>query len=136
MKMLYKINTGYGAERYIPIDSDELEKAYGLFILGGRAIFKNGAVDSKVMQDVVPDWHAMMGWAREHELGADDYNELADKGIDRQARSLQLKAQEKVQYLISQGKQDLIGKNISIPELDKPTIERRTGQIKKIGEIL
>lgn len=133
--MLYKINTGYGSERYIPIEADELEKAYGLFLLGGRAIFKNGAVDSKVMQDIVPDWHAMMEWAQDWEMGSDDYNELADKGIDRQARELQSAAQERVQYLVAQGKQDLIGKNISIPELERPKVEKREGQMKRLGEV-
>ncbi len=134
--MLYKINTGYGAERYIPIDETELEKAYGLFLMGGRAIFKNGAVDSKVMQDIVPDWHAMMGWVQEHKLGPDDYNELAEKGIDRKARTLQSAAQEKVQYLIAHDQHDLIGKNAHIPELDKPQAERREGTIKSIGEMM
>ncbi len=136
MKMLYKINTGYGSERYIPIEADELEKAYGLFLLGGRAIFRNGAVDSKVIQDIVPDWHAMMGWAQDWEMGPDDYNELADKGIDRKARELQSAAQERVQYLISQDKQDLIGKNVPIPELERPKVERREGEMKRLGEIL
>lgn len=135
MKMLYKINTGYGSERYIPIEADELEKAYGLFLIGGRAIFKNGAVDSKVMQDIVPDWHKMMGWAQDYELGPDDYNELADKGIDRQARQLQSAVQQRVQYLIAQNKTDLIGKNIPLPELDKPTVGHRLGEMKRIGDI-
>ncbi len=135
MGMKFKINTGYGAERHISIDETELEKAYGLFILGGRAIFKGGAVDSKVMQDIVPDYHAEMGWTREYKLGPDDYAELAEKGIDRKAQRLQNKAQERVQYLITQDKQDLIGKNVPLPELERPAVERREGGMKRIGEI-
>ena len=135
MNLYYKIVTGYDNERVVPIESDELEKAYGLFLLGGRAIFKQGAVDSKYIQEISPDWHRIMGWAQEHTLGADDFNELSDKGIDRAARKLQGRVQEKVQYLISQKKENLIGTNASVPELDKPKEEIREGGMKRIGEI-
>jgi len=135
MDLKFKIETGYGTERYIPIDADELEKAYGLFLLGGRAVFRGGAVDSKYIQAIVPDWHRMMGWAQDWELGPDDYNELSDKGIDRAARELQNKIQEKIQYLVSSKQENLIGQNVTIPELDRPTTERREGTTKRIGDI-
>lgn len=135
MNLYYKIIHGYDEERFTPIDSDELEKAYGLFLIGGRAVFKQGAIDSKYIQAIQPDWHRIMGWAQDYKLGPDDYNELADKGIDIKARGLQSKVQERVQYLILRGEENLIGKNISIPELERPTIERLGGEMKRLGDI-
>lgn len=135
MKLYYKIIHGYEEGRFTPLEAEELEKAYGLFLLGGRAVFKQGAVDSKYIQAIQPDWNRIMGWAQEYTLGADDYNELSDKGIDRAARELQARTQEKVQYLIQSGQEKLIGTNTSLPELEKPQVERNTGGIKKIGEI-
>ena len=61
-----------------------------------------------------------MGWTTDYRLGVDDWNELRLKGVDRAARQLQGRAQERVQYLITQSKPELIGKNIPIPELDAP----------------
>ncbi len=109
--LYYKILCGFNSEREVPITSEELEKAYGIFLLGGRSVFSGGAVDSRYIHAIVPDWHKIMGWTQEHRLGADDYGELRDKGIDRAARGLQAKMQERVQYLISNGKQNLIGSN-------------------------
>lgn len=134
MKLYYKIETGYGSEEHIPIDADELEKAYGLFLLGGRAVFRLGAVDSKYIHAIVPDWHRIMGWAHDWKLGPDDFNELSDKGIDLKARELQNKIQEKVQYLIANKKENLIGTNTEIPELDKPV--QRIGEMRSMKDLL
>ena len=119
MELKYLIVYGFDSEQQISIDADELEKAYGLFLAGGRAMFRSGdAVDSKYIQAIRPDYHATMGWAKSWKLTSDDYNELADSGVDKKLRLTQAKAKERVDYLMSHGKQDLIGKNIPIPELE------------------
>ncbi len=115
--MYYKIIYGFDKERTITIEASELEKAYGVFLLGGKAIFKEGAVDGKYIQGIQPDYHRTMGWAQEYKLGPDDYNQLSDTGIDRKARALQERTQTKVQYLIENKKESLIGKNVEISEL-------------------
>lgn len=130
MKLYYKILCGYDREREVPITQEELEKAYGIFLIGGRSVFSGGAVDSRHIHAIVPDWHRIMGWTPEYRLGVDDWNELRDTGVDREARALQKSAQGRVQYLIGNGKQNLIGTGASIPELDiihKPALDNARG---------
>ena len=136
IKMYYKIIHGYDHERQMPIEADELEKAYGLFLIGGRAIFREGAVDSKHIQAIYPDWHRIMGWNKEYKLGAGDYEELSQKGVDVGARELQQKTQERIHYLIDSKQTQLIGKNVKLPELEHPEKEWREGTIKSMKELL
>ena len=135
MKLFYKILCGYNTEQAVPITESELEKAYGIFLLGGRSIFSGGAVDGRYIHTIVPDWHRMMGWTPEHRLGMDDWHELRLKGLDRAARDTQQQMHVRVSYLIAQGKQDLIGTNAALPELSQPNSTRREGEMKQIGEI-
>lgn len=135
MKIYYKILCGYDAERSVEITEDELEKAYGIFLLGGRAIFSGGAVDGKNIQMIVPDWHKTMGWKTGYRLTPDDYAELSERGIDRRARELQRGMHVRVSHLISQGKQNLIGTGVHLPELEQKTGTRRYDGPKSIGEI-
>ncbi len=132
MDLKFKILQGYEHERDIPINADELERAYGLFMLGGRWIFSGGPVDGKNIQTVVPDYQRIMGWNEEHKLGPDDYNELAEKGVDRKAQQMLNAAQEKVRYLISSKQENLIGTNTKIPELNRPSTEKRTEGFQRI----
>lgn len=116
----YKILQGYEHERDIIIRENELERAYGLFMLGGRWIFSGGAVDGKNIQTIVEDYHSTMGWNKEYRLGTDDYEQLTQLGVDRKMRLVLEKAKEKVMYLINSNKQELIGKNVEILELKIP----------------
>lgn len=135
MPLYYKILCGYGSERAIQITADELEKAYGIFLLGGRAIFSGGAVDGKLIHMIVPDWHRIMGWTPEHRLDAYDWDELRQKGLDYKAREVQRGMHIRVSYLVANGKQNLIGTGAKLPELESPHIERREGTVKQIGEV-
>lgn len=136
MELKYLIVYGFDSEQQISIDADELEKAYGLFMLGGRAIFKSGdAVDAKYIQAIRPDYHSTMGWAKDWKLGPDDYNQLSDSGVDKKLKLLQSQIKTRVDYLIANDQLALIGKNIPIPELDSHTTVRG-GSMKSIGEIM
>lgn len=138
MDLKYKIVYGYDSEQEITIDADELEKAYGLFLAGGRAIFKDGtAIDAKYIQAIRPDYHATMGWAKSWKMSTDDYNELADSGIDKKLKLTQAKTKERVDYLLAHGQQNLIGKNVPIPELESHVTIRgdgKDGAIKALKE--
>lgn len=116
----YKILQGYEHERDIIIREDELERAFGLFMLGGRWIFSGGPVDGKNIQTIVEDFHSTMGWNKEYKLIPEDFEELSTKGIDRKMREAITGAKEKVSYLINSKQTHLIGKNIDIPELSRP----------------
>lgn len=117
----YKILQGYDPERDIIIREDELERAYGLFMLGGRWIFSGGPVDGKNIQTIVEDFHTTMGWNKEYKLGTLDHEELRQKGLDIKMRNALSSAKEKVMYLINSKQQDLIGKSeqIKLPEKNK-----------------
>ncbi len=116
----YKILQGYEHERDIIIREDELERAFGLFMLGGRWIFSGGPVDGKNIQTIVEDYHSTMGWNREYRLGPDDYEDLRSKGVDYEMKNALSAAQEKVSILISTGREDMIGKNAAVEGPEKP----------------
>lgn len=132
----YKVIYGFDTEEYIPIGEHELEKAIYAAMIQGRVAFDEGFIDGKLIQKIVPDYHAVMGWARGHELGSDDYNELADKGIDRQHKLFQAKAKQRVEYLVSNNQRELVGTGVEIPELESATKDHRGGSMKAIGNFL
>jgi len=119
----YKILQGYEHERDVIIREDELERAYGLFMLGGRWIFSGGAVDGKNIQTIVEDYHITMGWNKEYKLGTNDYEELTQKGIDIKMRNALNDANQKVNYLIKSKQHDLIGKHFEMPPKNKEVSE-------------
>jgi hypothetical protein len=130
--MYYKIIRGYSAEDYIEITPDELEKANYCFLTKKDSIYSGGAVKGSEILAIQPDYHKTMGWNRGYKLQAEDYSELKEKGIDRKMQLQLEKTRDKVNYLIQTGQENLIGKNVEIPELDNPKVEK----IKKItGEI-
>lgn len=124
----YKIIRGYSAEDYIEIDETELEKAYASFILKKDAIYSGGAVRGSEILAIQPDYHRAMGWNRGYKLTADDYAEISNKGVDKAHISYLGEVKDRVHYLITNKKLDLIGKNQPIPELNK-SISDMTKQI-------
>lgn len=117
-RIKYKVLQGYEHDRNITINEDELERAYGLFMLGGRWIFSGGPVDGKNIQTIVLDEHATMGWNKEYKLGPDDHEDIASKGIGQKARKALELAQKRVRYLIANKQENLIGANASLPALE------------------
>jgi hypothetical protein len=104
MKLYYRADTGYN--RSVSFGKDELEKVIFAFLTEKRVLLSDGqAVDGKYIQQISPDWHRIMGWAEGYRLGADDFNELSDKGIDVRARDYQARISENVRHLIATGQQ-------------------------------
>ena len=101
----YKIIRGYNSEDYIEIDETELEKALMSFLTKKDAIYERGAVRGSEILAIQPDYHRTMGWNRGYKLGAEDFEELSQKGIDRKLQNILSEKKEKVQNLIS-GRQD------------------------------
>lgn len=136
----FKLIYGFDAENYIEIDETELEKAYYCFLLKKDAVYSSGAIRGARIEKIQPDYHRIMGWNRGYKLETLDYEELAQKGIDRTCQNMLLKTKEKVNYLIETKQEHLIGKNVEIPELDKapeiPVKQRIGTGIKSIGQIL
>jgi hypothetical protein len=88
--MKIKIITGYRDDQYHTIDAEEAHKAYYLFMNPEeRGVFSNGvALIGKSIQAIEPDYHATMGWNKGYKLGADDYAQLRDTGVDRKLRDV------------------------------------------------
>lgn len=114
MKLFYKIRHGYEQEREISIEENELEKAIGVFLTNGKAVFHSGAISGNIIQSITPDFHRIMGWNNTHKLDDFDWQELKQKGIDRKARDFQQLMENKVRYLIESKQQNLIGRNINV----------------------
>ena len=105
---MFKIITGFREDQYFIIDSEELHKAYYLFLHPEeRAIFSNGvALIGKNIQGIEPAYNETMGWNPSHQLDDDDWNELRAKGIDVKMRNI-LKEAKKVSYLVEKNPQIL-----------------------------
>ncbi len=130
MNIKYKILQGYEHTRDITINDSELERAFGLFLLGGRWIFEGGAVDGKNIQTIVLDEHSTMGWNKEHKLDAYDYKDMKLKGVLYKARNNIARVQERVQYLVSTNRKHLIGKNTELHALEKKSASPKRLQIQ------
>lgn len=85
-----KLVTGYRADQYQIISSDEAHKAYYLFLHPDkRSIFSNGtAIRGEDIKSIEPAWHEAMGWNPTHQLDSDDWNEIRDKRIDYKVRNV------------------------------------------------
>lgn len=130
--MYYKIIRGYSAEDYIEITQDELEKALYCFLTKKDSLYSGGAVKGSEIIAIQPDYHRAMGWNRGYKLQAEEYSELRQKGIDKKMQQSLENTKDKVQYLMTTKQENLIGKNIEIPELAKGR-ELPEG-IKKLSE--
>jgi hypothetical protein len=114
----YKLIRGYGAEDYIEITEDELEKAQYAFLAKKDSVYSGGAVRGADILAIQPDYHRAMGWNRGYKLGPDDYAELSETGVSRNHMTYLAEIKDKVQHLIKTGKTELIGKNVDIKLLD------------------
>jgi hypothetical protein len=116
----YKIIRGYSAEDYIEITEEELEKACYCFLMKKDSIYSGGAVKGSEILAIQPDYHRTMGWNRGYKLQVGDFRELNQTGVDRKMQIVIEKVKDKVQYLLKNNKEDLIGKGFNIQELEKP----------------
>lgn len=137
MTKFFKIKTGYDGEQFISIDETELESALYCFMTDSKGIFKNGVCRGKDIINISEDWHKVMGWNPTHELDSDDWNEIRSSGTEAKYHGLIGSVKEKIQYLVRTKQENLIGKNVAIPELKKtPRKELGNGGMKSIGDII
>ena len=119
-KLYFKAIHGFDAEDYVPIEAEELEKAIYAHMTGSKAVFASGSISGNMITVVQPDYHKAMGWNQGYKLGADDFAELAQHGVDKSHQKYLAKTKERINYLVANGRQTEIGKNVPIPELDNP----------------
>ncbi len=137
--MKIKLITGYRKDQEYSIDAEEAHKAYYLFNNPDtRTTFKDGlALKGSEIELIEPDYQGSMGWNPTHKLEADDYNEIRDKGIDRELRAIMSKANDLAKIATTQDLNLTLTEALKkYPQLDKPQAERREGAIKRIGEMM
>lgn len=136
-KIVFKALTGFGDEREVFFGAEDLEKVQYAFLREKRVLLSNGqAVDGKYIQQISPDWHRTMGWNTEHVLDADDRNELHYSGIETKAYEALESSRDRVNFLLSEGREVEIGKNVPLPELERPTIELRGNGPQSVKDII
>jgi len=89
-KFKIKLITGFRKDQHYTINADEAHKAYYLFLNPDqRGVFSNGvALLGSSIQGIEPDYNATMGWNDDHQLDGDDFNQLKQKGIDKEIRDI------------------------------------------------
>lgn len=127
------IKTGYGENEFIKIDESELDTALYAFMSDSKGVFKNGVVRGKDIIAIREDWHREMGWNYTHEMEAEDWAELNDKGITQKYTGAIQEAKEKVQYLMQTNQLHLLGKEVE--GFNTKKIDSRGG-VKSIGDIM
>lgn len=126
MTKYFKVYTDFA--NYLPIDSDEYEKAIYAFMKGLPVVFKNGAVTR--IEKILPDYNKMLGWNSDYKPNPDDFSEVEQS--KKIASLFTEKVKDKIEYLISTKQEHLIGKNVEIPELSapkNPKLENLTGDL-------
>lgn len=111
-KLYFKVYTDF--TRYIPIDETELEKALYAFQTGKPVIFENGAATR--IESVIPDYNKAAGYYSDYKPTADTIPYI--ENAKPMFTGLVSKAKEKIQYLIATKQENLIGKNVELPELE------------------
>lgn len=128
MKYYFKVWRDY--TNYVPIDETEFEKAQYAFEKGGGAMFDMGSIG--VIKDITPDFNRSLGWYSDYKPTPDDNADIDSLRPSYQKYIHAIK--EKIQYLKSIGKTDIIGKNIDIPELSKPQNPQISEAAKQLSD--
>lgn len=115
---------------YIPITGEELEKALYAFQTGKPVMFEMGAAN-KVM-NVVPDYAKAAGYYSDAKLSSEDVNDM--ERYKYKFTGIIGKVKDKIQYLILNGRQDLIGKNADVPELENKILPEINEGTKSLVE--
>lgn len=130
----FRIKKGYRDNEFISIDETELEKAFAVFLTDGKGIFKNGMVRGQDIIDIKEDWNKAMGYNQEHKIEALDRADIKKRGVEKQYKGVLAEVSLKVQYLIKNNQQHLIGQNVEIPELKNTETKILSNESKKIAD--
>jgi len=108
-----KIICGYREDQEHSIPLDEAHKAYRLFMNPTeRAIFSNGLA-LKGIKQIIPDYHATMGWNPTHKIDGYDLNEIKKLGIDREIQDGMKLAQNVAKLVEQKHDPELLSKPLS-----------------------
>jgi hypothetical protein len=137
MKNYFRVKYGYSVADQVSIEESELEKAVYAQKFGEVVQLGNKQVNGKNIIVIEPHYHRYTGWYDFYEpKNGEDYAQIerdCPKGLDLMIRHYR----ERVDYLITIGRRNLIGKNIFIPELEKvqsTLLEEKQKEVKEISD--
>lgn len=116
----YRVKYGFSALDQVSIQDSELEQALAAQKLGLVVRLAGQQINGKYIISIVPHWHKYTGWFNTYEPSTgDDFLQIerdCPKDLDE---TLRLK-RERVDFLITNHQERLIGKNVEIPGLGTP----------------
>lgn len=110
MPKYFIIKTGFGAEDFISITQDELDKAIYCQIMGIVGVFDGGTINGKNIISIKEDWHRQMGWNRGYKLTDNDFAAIRADEACNSYKGLIAASKQNVNRLMTLGRADLIGK--------------------------
>lgn len=117
----FKVKYGYSTADQVSITENEIEKAIYAQIKGVPVQFGDAYINGRNIISITPHWHKHTGWYDYYEpTTGDDW-----KQIERDCPSYEGVVEyykNRVSHLLETGKQNLIGKNVPIPEIEKVTV--------------
>jgi hypothetical protein len=131
-ELKFKVRFGYTAMDRVSIGTDELEKALYAQKFGVPVLLGGKQISGKEIKVIEPDYNYYTGWYDSYQPStSDDYAQLerdCPKCLDETIRHYR----ERVDLLLATGRKQLVGKNVALPELDKPTVEQLPVQVQKL----
>lgn len=117
-KISIKVVYGYGSMDYVVLDNlDDVARAYYAKIEKIPVTLKGRMISGQEIKQIVPDVHSYTGWNRSYEAkGADDFAQI-ERDVPKVLDELLAITTQRVEQLVQQDQQQLIGKENLNPEL-------------------
>ena len=136
MKRYFKVKYGYAVSDQVSIPEEEIEKALYAQIKGVPVQFGGAYINGRNIISITPHWHKHTGWYDFYEpTTGEDW-----KQIERDCPSYEGVVEyykNRVSFLLQSGKQDQIGKNIPIPEIERVEVKELQSSegAKKLADV-
>lgn len=115
-KHYFKIKYGYSTSDQVSINIEDLEKAIYAQIKGVPVHLGNSFINGRNIISITPHYHKHTGWYDYYEpQSGEDWEQIKRDCPNYNGVIEHYK--ERVAYLLHNGKENMIGKNIEIPEL-------------------
>lgn len=117
----WKVRYGFNASDCVVIQESEIEKAIYAQIKKAPIQLGDKYINGSNIIVIEPNYHKYTGWFDSYEpKEADDFLQIKRDCPDFTGRLEHYK--NRVQYLLQNGKQDLIGKNVELPEIQREPV--------------
>ena len=132
----FKVKFGYSIMDRVSIGVNELEKALYAQKFGVPVLLGGKQISGKEIKVIEPDYHHYTGWFESYIPNTPEDMLQIERDCPKEIEGTIRQYRERVDYLLATGRKQLVGKNVLLPELDKPkdiTLELPE-DIKKITE--